>query len=708
MPVTTRKRQQPLVDAMSRPRKRLQNGAPRTRTGAAMSPDEPMDHDETLCTECRKINLDEIFGKSLRKVNGEAKNRQFGRSGQKIWLRLDGRIPSPTSMDHHYELCTLRAKKRFGATRAADIVDTTALIVRPKYHSDESVEERIILEDLPQEPNKLSARCLAPQVNTCIRLVGEWLAFCDKHHSTCKDPDLPIPRGFRVLDCVGRKILEWDRICDRGNNSQETVPSRIRRRGRLQAVKVPQPLPRTIEDAVSLTQSLGCRYLWVGRYCIPQDDPIAKHLQLRGMDVIYQHAFFTIIAAAGDNPHHGLPGVRDTPRNAQPQFTVGSRTLISVPLVKRKILKPTWNSRGWTYQECLLSRRKVVFTDSQVYYQCNAMHCVEGIRAPLESLHVLNRSRMSDQVNMSRAFPLRIIGKESYGLEALVTEYLHRSLTFENDILDAFRGVLAAHERRFSANVKTLAGIPISVRYLAGNYSKKQALCTGMSWFFHTNKGKSCILKLERRPGFPSWTWLGWKFREALSITLRRQMTNKSVAIDVWFQYADRRVLHWETQHDLIIARGSEGEIPCFLCIEGDFLQVQVDMDGELTEDKNNLLRYLSQLSPKRRQSAYERFPYAWRLAVQGDQDRLTQPYMYQTFAMKGGQHVRNPCKSPEFVLKKESAQTRLVRNRVNADIGWGNRVPSRRLSRAHIQAISTSPTTTVHVGISSLNFDTW
>ncbi|KAM7213632.1 Heterokaryon incompatibility protein (HET) domain containing protein [Rhypophila decipiens] len=475
-------------------------------------------------------------------------------------------------MEPGYELCILSAKTKLGASRAADILDSTALIVRSKYRSDESLEERIIFEERPQELSVFSPRRLAPQAN--ISLMDEWLAFCDTNHGACTDPDLPMPRGFRVLDC-------------------ETVPSRTGGRGPLQALKVPRPLPRTIEDAVFLTQSLGCRYLWVDRYCIPQDDPIAKHLQLRGMDVIYQHAFFTIIAAAGDNPHHGLPGVRDTPRNTQLQCTVGSRTLISVPLVKREILKSTWSSRGWTYQEGLLSRRRIVFTDSQVYYQCNAMHCLEGIRAPLESLHIRDKSQMSDHVNMSRVFPLHTVGKQWRVLGALISEYLDRSLTFENDVLDAFRGILAVHERRFSVEVRILAGIPISMEHLAESSNfKTKTLVSGLSWFFQQNKGKSYIQKLERRAGFPSWTWLGWKPREAVSIMLRDQMTHQPLAYDARFEYTDLAVLDWSSQHDLIIDRGFEGQIPCFLWIQGPILEVQAGMNGELT-DENDLLRYL-------------------------------------------------------------------------------------------------------------------
>lgn len=312
------------------------------------------------------------------------------------------------------------------------------------------------------------------------------------------------------------------------------------------------------------------------------------------MDVIYQHAFLTIIAAAGDSPRHGLPGIRDTPRNALPRCAVGARTLVSVPFAKREILQSTWNSRGWTYQEGLLSRRRLVFTDTQVYYQCNAMHCLEGIRAPLEALHVSDKSRMSDQVDMSRVFPLRTVGKQWRALGALISEYLERSLSFESDILDAFRGILAAHERRFSAEARILAGIPISMEFLKEtsfllSYRGLNALADGMSWSFEKDKGDSCILKLERRPGFPSWTWLGWKPREAVPVTLGHHMS--SLISDADLEYAGGLVLSWNANRDLIFKRGSTGQIPRFLRVTGSTLQVRVDADGELT-DKDDLMRH--------------------------------------------------------------------------------------------------------------------
>ncbi|KAK4118452.1 HET-domain-containing protein, partial [Parathielavia appendiculata] len=282
-----------------------------------------------------------------------------------------------------------------------------------------------------------------------ISLLTEWLSFCGRHHKTCAQLNPVVPQGFRVIDCsTGSTVpVAWEEVAFPKHyvtlsyvwgTDQAGVES--------SGGTIPEPPPRTINDAISLTNSLGYRYLWVDRYCIPRDDAKVKHLQIQSMDVIYQHSALTIIAAAGENPHHGLPGVGTTPRKVQPSVTIGSRTLAWVPFKKHEILKSKWNSRGWTYQEGLLARRRLVVTDMQVYFQCQAMHCAESIQAPLKPLHTQNKDRMRDAVNMSRVFPLHTVGRNPAALRDRIGEFLQRSLTFEADILDAFRGVLAAYE----------------------------------------------------------------------------------------------------------------------------------------------------------------------------------------------------------------------------------------------------------------------
>jgi hypothetical protein len=61
-----------------------------------------------------------------------------------------------------------------------------------------------------------------------------------------------------------------------------------------------EQLPKTVANAMTFTRLIGYRYLWVGRYCIAQDDQVEKHSQLRNMGLIYDCAQFVVIAAEGD------------------------------------------------------------------------------------------------------------------------------------------------------------------------------------------------------------------------------------------------------------------------------------------------------------------------------------------------------------------------------------------------------------------------
>lgn len=46
----------------------------------------------------------------------------------------------------------------------------------------------------------------------------------------------------------------------------------------------PNSLPRTIQDACTVTRQLGMRYLWIDRYYIEQHDAVERHNQIRQMD----------------------------------------------------------------------------------------------------------------------------------------------------------------------------------------------------------------------------------------------------------------------------------------------------------------------------------------------------------------------------------------------------------------------------------------
>jgi len=126
--------------------------------------------------------------------------------------------------------------------------------------------------------------------------------------------------------------------------------------------------PRTVLDAVAVTRGVGMRYLWVDRLCINQEDDEEKGYLINRMTTVYECADVTIFAAAGSGAGHGLPGVGSTPRKSQPRCALdsGSTLVSSLRDLRKDIIESTHWTRGWTYQERVLSNRRLVFTENQV------------------------------------------------------------------------------------------------------------------------------------------------------------------------------------------------------------------------------------------------------------------------------------------------------------------------------------------------------
>jgi hypothetical protein len=112
------------------------------------------------------------------------------------------------------------------------------------------------------------------------------------------------------------------------------------------------------------------------------------------MDMIYQGSEVTIVAAAGDDENTGLPGAGSTARKIQPYFSFGDITVISTMPHPHHVIKGSrWMTRGWTLQESILARRRLVFTDDQVYFECNAINCFESISVPMDLVHTKTKDR---------------------------------------------------------------------------------------------------------------------------------------------------------------------------------------------------------------------------------------------------------------------------------------------------------------------------
>ncbi|KAF2499046.1 HET-domain-containing protein, partial [Lophium mytilinum] len=206
-----------------------------------------------------------------------------------------------------------------------------------------------------------------------------WIQYCKDHHRfNCQESiGETLPR-MRLIDCLacppslvhGREAQSYFALSYVWGNCVDTSI-------RCPFPRLPEILPRVVEDAIVVTRNMGGRYLWVDRYCIPDSKKI-KHEQISKMDIIYAGAELTIFAVAGKDASYGLPGVGKTTRRPQPSISIGGKTYVStLGEPTGQIRHSQFWDRAWCFQELMLSRRRLIFTDEQVYFQCNSMHCLE-------------------------------------------------------------------------------------------------------------------------------------------------------------------------------------------------------------------------------------------------------------------------------------------------------------------------------------------
>jgi hypothetical protein len=114
--------------------------------------------------------------------------------------------------------------------------------------------------------------------------------------------------------------------------------------------KIWHMLPRTIQDAIDLVKALDERYLWIDALCLVQNDGADLQKGVDVMDMIYERAIMTIVAAAGDNANASLPGVREGSRfTTQHVEQIKPGVKLAVYNDLDHLLRPsTYNRRAWT------------------------------------------------------------------------------------------------------------------------------------------------------------------------------------------------------------------------------------------------------------------------------------------------------------------------------------------------------------------------
>jgi hypothetical protein len=324
-----------------------------------------------------------------------------------------------------------------------------------------------------------------------------WLQICDNQHGDkCKVSSTAVgfPQWLVDVDqlCVVR-AKPGDRYVALSYVRGQVACLRTLR-DNLEALQVPGSIsdtkaivPRTIQDSIRLTALLGEKWLWVDSLCIVQDDVESKHTQLEEMASIYANAYVTLIAANGWDANHGLRGIKGVTE---------SRMLPPSGLKDiHESLQPystVWYSRGWTLQELIFSRRKIMFQYQMAIWECSCsnwheasdIHEISPIVPPF-----LRCTPMEVKPNLDWPDLQQYMN--------LIRDYNDRHLTFPEDIIAGFSGVLRMLSSVFIGGF--VYGLP------------EMFFDDALLWQPESPVQRRVPSSRASSQSLPSWSWAGWR-----------------------------------------------------------------------------------------------------------------------------------------------------------------------------------------------------
>ncbi|KAK3196135.1 hypothetical protein K4F52_001003 [Lecanicillium sp. MT-2017a] len=485
-----------------------------------------------------------------------------------------------------------------------------AVPVTKEADEDDGESEAAVEVNLPAPC--IRGRTAPPKLDPAVPKC--WIEYCKANHGEMQcGAAATVVKGLKLVDITQKKVVsasdldaDFEYVTlsyaagDPYTDTSDTLDTET---------GLPSDFPPLITDAISLTTSLGYRYIWIDRYCAPPPETTASGRQhLDALGTLLASSALTIIVAAGSGLADGIPGV-SVPR--QDQLSLANEAgLFTTSLVRpdAEVAASRWTTRAWTLQEGLLARRRLVLTPSQAYFQCGRLHCHESLALPL---------RHADGVPYGRVFPLD--GVRGMDVRGFIGSYMPRALDGMECRLDACRAGLRAFAKREQRPVDSFLGLPLFEPEAFANVkvvSQTDRLAVGLSWFVSNRAGttgpatlqpaapssspsssspaSSEPCSLDETLPFPSWTWLAWRIRPDSAAAhnprcFRIHLANDADAAvapladglcappgtEVSVGFADGLVVSWEIDGEAIARRT---ERIAFLRIRTFCFDVRVDV----------------------------------------------------------------------------------------------------------------------------------
>jgi hypothetical protein len=376
--------------------------------------------------------------------------------------------------------------------------------------------------DLPYRSGSLEWIGTRPEVASngksqdCFSQASEWLRDCLESHTLCATSGLDhVKFPTRLIDVSNMKhihlfdttvsplrSINYVALSYCWGSENAYVTERATLHLRMEEMRW-DDMPRTFQDAVIVTRELGMSYLWIDSLCIIQNDIDDWAIEASNMAHIYANATCTIAGSAAENDAQGFL-VDRTKWRPSAEANVKQRTFkIRQDLHKGGEEATRLYTRGWIFQERLLSRRILYFDKNEIRWECGTMQkCECGSELPPLNFDLCSPSKAQRYLRQSLAVEDSSRDILDWWRKVVVEGYSSLDLTRLTDTLPALSGVAAL----IHANTKDvyLAGLWHS-RFAESLLWKPRNRLTHMpSWTFSDAVNNSFV---ERNSQAPTWSW---------------------------------------------------------------------------------------------------------------------------------------------------------------------------------------------------------
>lgn len=268
--------------------------------------------------------------------------------------------------------------------------------------------------------------------------------------------------------------------------------------------------PRTMKDAMSLALELGVKFIWIDAVCIVQDDTDDWTEQAAQFGRIYENALLTVSATASRDVHSGC---FSSQHNRGYQLRNRLSSTADIDIYARRACGETHDalfegedkygvideltrfpilSRGWTFQERMLSWRMVHCGPEEL-----AWECVDKVECECSNIRVRqsNRGRaipetkriIEDHLRKESSRTTDIRNSSLREWATIIEDYSSRQFTYSKDRLVALEGMAQRFKRLYMGP------------YLYGLWGKN--LPIQLEWAIVGENSN------RTRLDFPTWSW---------------------------------------------------------------------------------------------------------------------------------------------------------------------------------------------------------